>query len=83
MMITTHKKKGVSRCVNSDSPGFEKYAEKTLDVINFQGNNIINLFPEEPALDDTRGEKCMIPCTKITKLNPAGYEQCLKKMIMG
>ena len=32
--------------VSTDPPGFEKYAEKILDVINFHRNNVINLFPE-------------------------------------
>ena len=68
--------------VTTDPPGYEKYVEKILEVINFHGNNINDLFPEETALDETGGEKCIIPCTKITELNPAGYEDCVKKMII-
>ena len=36
----------------------------------------MNPYPEELALDETGGEKCIIGCT-----NPAGYEGCVHDFI--
>ena len=45
------KERETSVFVSTDPSGLQQYEEKIMVIINFHGNNINNLFPEELILD--------------------------------